>query len=82
MMRIKRKYYDSTNSYAYTVVLFSRDIHEIGSQDKKLFAISQQSEELVDVLHALLLIAKNQEQRHAEKQALRQVEADHTISGV
>lgn len=72
-MRLKRKYYDSTNSYAYTVVLFARDIREIVTLDKRLFAVSQQSEDPVDVLHALLLIAKNQEERsRAEETSIKE----------
>lgn len=62
-MRLKRKYYDTSRSYAYTFVFYDRDLQLV---NMKAMGVSQQHENALDVLHALLIMTKNIEDYNAE----------------
>lgn len=63
-MRLKRKYYGSSRSYAYTFVFYDRDMTIV---PMRAMEISQQSEIAVDVLDALIVMAKKLEEYDAER---------------
>ena len=76
-MRIKRQYYDVNGTMAFTFVLYKRDLDHIDKNYPRLLDVAGNSDNSVNVLHALILIAEKIERNDG-----RQASETKTASSV
>lgn len=62
-MKIKRHYYPTSDSMVFSLVLFNKDVKEIQNSESKVYQVARESTNVVDALHALILVAKKIEAR-------------------
>ena len=71
-MKVKRAHYETNNSMAVTICLYSRDINFAKGLSPKLYEIIDNDNDLVNVLHALITIARNQEVTNGQQARSKQ----------